>query len=285
MDQDYVLDFTGTPPATMRFKLDTSEGDGSLIRIPFPESGAYAVWIDGVKMEETEWDRDIGGPAYLEKTHCGEWRYKGVDNDMDFYLTPGCELEVRKRDAILCNVRMEWTLDEFYADGGTTSFADRVSAVLGVHRSQVKVVSVYYGSVNVEYAIEPVVEEEYYDEVGTTAEEVAEIDVDTVLASLELTLTDLVLNNAIDFGAPVIAADIGGSNELIATDLTVAGFGASATNAQRNGFSATDALASFALMMVPTVMVLSRETEILELLGDLYNSSSIDENGSLEPDD
>jgi hypothetical protein len=76
----------------MRFKLDASEGHGTLIRIPFPENGAYAAYVDGVKMDETEWDRDIGGPAYLQKTHCGEWRYKGVDNDMDFYITPGCEL-------------------------------------------------------------------------------------------------------------------------------------------------------------------------------------------------
>jgi hypothetical protein len=86
-------------------------------------------------MAEAEWDQDIGGPAYLKKTHCGEWRYKGVDNDMDFYLTPGCELTIQKRDAILCNVRMEWTLAEFYSDGGETAFADRVSAALGVHAS------------------------------------------------------------------------------------------------------------------------------------------------------
>jgi hypothetical protein len=37
-------------------------------------------------------------------------------------------------------------------------------------------------------------------------------------------------------------------------------------------------------MMVPTVMVLSRESDVLELLGDLYNSSSIGEKDSLELD-
>ena len=42
-------------------------------------------------------------------------------------------------------------MDEFFADGGTTTFADRLAASLGIHASQIKVVSVYEGSVVVEY--------------------------------------------------------------------------------------------------------------------------------------
>ncbi len=38
---------------------------------------------------------------------------------------------------------MEWTMSKFYSNGGTTKFADRLSAALGIHASQVKVVSVY----------------------------------------------------------------------------------------------------------------------------------------------
>lgn len=86
----------------MRFKLDESEGDGVLIRIKFPEAAAYELTDSaGNKMPETEWDENLGGPSYLTKTagelitgypNCGEWRYKGVDNDMDFYLTPGCNV-------------------------------------------------------------------------------------------------------------------------------------------------------------------------------------------------
>ena len=46
---------------------------------------------------------------------------------------------------------MQWTMDAFFADGGTTTFADRLAASLGIHASQIKVVSVYEGSVVVEY--------------------------------------------------------------------------------------------------------------------------------------
>lgn len=44
-------------------------------------------------------------------------------------------------------------MKEFFAKGGTTAFVDRITASLGIHASTVKVVSVYEGSLNVDYAI------------------------------------------------------------------------------------------------------------------------------------
>lgn len=41
------------------------------------------------------------------------------------------------------NVRLDWTLEEFYGSGGVTLFQDRMAAVLGVHASQIKIVAVY----------------------------------------------------------------------------------------------------------------------------------------------
>ena len=76
---------------------------------------------------------------------CGENRYIGVLNIFEFYLdrTEGCDLRIQPRDAIQCLVRMEWTFKEFFADGGTTLFIDRVAGSLGIHASTIKIVSVY----------------------------------------------------------------------------------------------------------------------------------------------
>lgn len=52
-------------------------------------------------------------------------------------------------------VRMEWTMNEFFDNGGTTKFIDRVAGSLGIHASTIKVVGVYDGSVVVDYEIEP----------------------------------------------------------------------------------------------------------------------------------
>jgi hypothetical protein len=48
---------------------------------------------------------------------------------------------------------MEWTMDAFFENGGTTSFMDRVAGSLGIHASTIKIVSVYEGSLVVNYEI------------------------------------------------------------------------------------------------------------------------------------
>lgn len=48
---------------------------------------------------------------------------------------------------------MEWTFEEFFASGGTTTFADRVAGSLGIHWSTIKIVSVYEGSLVLNYNI------------------------------------------------------------------------------------------------------------------------------------
>jgi len=44
-------------------------------------------------------------------------------------------------------------MNEFFADGGTTKFVDRLAASLGIHASTIKIVAVYQGSVVVEFSI------------------------------------------------------------------------------------------------------------------------------------
>jgi len=46
-------------------------------------------------------------------------------------------------------------MDEFFSNGGTTTFVDRLVASLGIHASTVKVVGVAPGSVVVDYEITP----------------------------------------------------------------------------------------------------------------------------------
>lgn len=108
-----------------------------------------------VVQKVTKWDPKLGRNAALAKRRCGENRFVGIANILEFYLTPGCELTVRPLDSIQSKVRLNWTMDEFYADGGTTRFADRIAAALGIHASTIKVVAVYKGSVVVEFFVTP----------------------------------------------------------------------------------------------------------------------------------
>jgi len=89
------------------------------------------------------------------QTKCAENRYVAVKNYLEFFITGECELEIAPRDAIMTKVRMEWTMEQFFENGGTTAFIDRLCASLGIHASTVKVVGVNSGSVLVNYEITP----------------------------------------------------------------------------------------------------------------------------------
>jgi len=70
---------------------------------------------------------------------------------------------------------MEWSVADFYSDGGVVSFTSRLAATLGIHASRIKIVAVYKGSTIADYIIEA---------VATTDEgiEVSDEDQDTELA-------------------------------------------------------------------------------------------------------
>lgn len=123
--------------------------------IYYPNAGAYSIYNDQMQLiDSNDWDNAL--ETWSEPTGaggCGENRYEGVINRLEFWMTPGCDIRIVPRDALMLGIRMEWTMDEFFADGGTTAFADRLAGILGIHSADIKVVSVYEGSVVVEFQV------------------------------------------------------------------------------------------------------------------------------------
>jgi hypothetical protein len=89
----------------------------------------------------------------IREAYCGENRYVGVVNILEFYLPKDCTIFIEPIDSIQSSVRMNWTFTQFFADGGTTAFIDRVAASLGIKPANIKVVAVYQGSVIVDFQI------------------------------------------------------------------------------------------------------------------------------------
>lgn len=134
---------TGTPPGNMRYTLKSDRGNVK-IKVPYPNAGAYSVLANGVLKEYNTWDKNLGRHAEIQGTKgCGENRFVGVENFLEFVLTPGCEITIKPKDSIMSSVRLDWTLEGFYAAGGVVSFTDRVAAALGIHASTIKTVAVY----------------------------------------------------------------------------------------------------------------------------------------------
>lgn len=75
-------------------------------------------------------------------------------------------------------------MDEFFSSGGTTQFIDRVAGSLGIHASTIKIVSVYEGSLVVNYGVENDNEEE--------------------LVELQEAQTEAYATGGMDLGAPLL---------------------------------------------------------------------------------
>jgi hypothetical protein len=122
-----------------------------IIKVPYPDAGSYDVLVDSNLIDPQPWDAETKQPGLInpETAACGSNRYVGVENYLEFYVAPGCTVLVRPRDAIMASVRLSWTLEEFFANDGVTTFVQRLAAALGIDPSRVKVVSIYTGSVNV----------------------------------------------------------------------------------------------------------------------------------------
>jgi hypothetical protein len=123
------------------------------LRIAYPSAVSRKMVKDGKVIEYNAWNETLHMYGPITQTFCGENRYIGVKNIFEFYLTEGCTVFIKPRDAIQSLVRMEWTLDAFFKGGGTTSFMDRIAGSLGIHASTIKIVSVYEGSLVVNYEI------------------------------------------------------------------------------------------------------------------------------------
>lgn len=157
-----------------------------LVRIAYPDAVAYSIQINGKYIEMNQWSDLEKNYAPIKRSFCGENRYLAIKNILEFYITTGCSVKITPRNAIMSKVRMEWTIEDFYAKGGTTSFVDRLAASLGIHASTIKIVGVYQGSLVVDYNI------------------FSPNDDSSALKAVESKQTEQIATGVLDLGAPIL---------------------------------------------------------------------------------
>ena len=155
ISRNYTIEYTGTPPQKQKFSLySDSSHKGTLLKIRYPDAGAYKIYNEMQELvNPTDWDYTTETWAVPTGKECGESRYVGVENFLEFWIEPGCTVYVYPRDAIMVAIRLEWTLKEFFEEDSIGKFTDRMAAVLGIHKADLKVVQVFEGSVIIEFQI------------------------------------------------------------------------------------------------------------------------------------
>jgi len=82
-----------------------------VLRLLYSNAGSRAILKDGVEISYNPWSDEKRQFGEVTRAKCGENRYLGEKNILEFYLEEGCELNIAPRDAIQTLVRMEWTTD------------------------------------------------------------------------------------------------------------------------------------------------------------------------------
>lgn len=235
----YDINYKGTPPQKQRFSLK-ADYTSVVIRIKYPKAGVYQLKdVSGNLIKGNAWDYNIQEPGLIKGNNggsCGENRYNGVSNVLEFYLNRGCMINIELIDSIQANVRLNWTMSEFFADGGTTKFVDRIAASLGIKAANIKVVSVYMGSVIVQFAV--------------VEDSTKSLSQNGGMDSIQTTLTTLLVTKAINLGAPILNSQVAAAKTSTVSSTTT-----SATNTQTTGIPTTGTTVITPVVTPPTPTV------------------------------
>lgn len=99
----------------------------------------------------------------------------------------------------MLGVRLEFPMAEFFSGGGVTSFIDNMAGVLGIHKADLKVVSVYEGSTIIVFQV-----------ISNFIEEETPLNLETVQQTFETfvaTAEDFMgstLLSAVSSGIPIV---------------------------------------------------------------------------------
>lgn len=98
----YELGYTGTAPQKQRFALADTQS-GVIVHIKYTEQNSYSVRKEsgGGIIEMNDYDKTIMMQKLINKFECGENRYVGVENILEFYISPGCSLIIEPRNVVL----------------------------------------------------------------------------------------------------------------------------------------------------------------------------------------
>merc|ERR1711998_644894 len=85
----------------MRYALKSQDTTlGLTVRIAYPSAESRQILINGERVDMNQWDEGEKMYGSIKQDFCGENRYIGVKNILEFYLTAGCNLHIAPRDAI-----------------------------------------------------------------------------------------------------------------------------------------------------------------------------------------
>jgi hypothetical protein len=97
----YDVEYTGNTPKNQTFTLKSQNADAALIlRIFYPDTGSFSIYANDVFIESNAFNDETKDYEVIQGKQCGENRFLGIKNVLEFYITKGCFIKIKPRDAI-----------------------------------------------------------------------------------------------------------------------------------------------------------------------------------------
>jgi len=93
-------------------------------------------------------------------------------------------------------------MTEFFASGGTTKFVDRLASTLGIFASQIKIVSLFEGSLVVDY------------DILSASDDTNSEDELVELQAIQTAQTEAMATGTLDLGAPIVDSNVDGGSVI-----------------------------------------------------------------------
>lgn len=147
----YEIEYNSAPPSRQRFTLIADAGS-MVSRIHYPKAAAYILRDRaGNQITANTWDDVNRVQRPIKGLYCGENKFDATTNILEFYMSPNCTIWIEAVDVIQTNIRLNWTLNNFYKQGGVTTFKTNLAKSINIQPSFIRVLSVVQGSVIVDF--------------------------------------------------------------------------------------------------------------------------------------
>ena len=148
--------FSQSMPTGVIYKLDSSNiNDWAIFRVQITDPATLITVVNGKRIESLIVREDEEINLIDHKNNCGTNIYFPSNTTLTWIQNArsNCIVRVVKTSSVRINMRLDINVFDFYKDVGTTSFIDRMAALLNIPTNRLKIVGVRTGSTVIDFII------------------------------------------------------------------------------------------------------------------------------------
>ena len=192
----YTLKFDSSlPPKITYFLLGQPKSKGVHLKIEYQKPQSIHLYWNEIRQDRKFFSSLESVREATALTICGDNLWRVNDNVLELYINGDeeyCAIRAEQVNALMVSLRVECTIEEFFAGNMQNKFIDQVAAVLSIPIHRIRIVGIYKGSTVVKTFIDQ-------DPKHTSTE-----DAQQELRILKTLLEDAVSKGVIDIGAKIV---------------------------------------------------------------------------------